>query len=411
MISSWYLPCGVCFPFGSKYSVSIDITKRKELGIIQKFCLILANCIIESKERWQNVIKLSILIILRYSYKNLEIDDNLMATRKRKKSTHSSKILTYIAWGLAIVAMVLSSLVAGYYFGYEDAQADISKQTKLEQKKRLALLKKLEKTPQEKKKTTVNKRLKEVLKKETKHYVSASHEFDDTALAKPPKMAERKVKLSPVKPMLAIIIDDVGTSSQVNAIKSLNIPLTMSFLPPSKARPHSAKLAAKEKLYMVHLPLEAQSFSAEEPDTLRISDSQRKISQRIRNIKNLFPKVRHINNHTGSKFTSDEVAMNRLIYALNANNISFIDSRTTAETKAPKVLKNFGLNYVARDVFLDHHMDKKYIKGQIKKAIQVAKKHGTAIAIGHPHANTILALNESKKLLKEVELVYINRLN
>ncbi len=334
-----------------------------------------------------------------------------MAKRKRSKSANSSKILTYIAWGLAIVAMVLSSLVAGYYLGFEDGQKETFKQTKVEKKKRLALLKKLEKSTQEKKKTTVNKRLHEVLKKETKYYLSASHEFDDTHLAKPPKMAKRKVKLSPVKPKLAIIIDDVGTKSQVNAIKSLNIPLTMSFLPPSKARPNSAKLAAKEKQYMVHLPLEAQNFSAEEPDTLRISNSQQEISARIRDIKNLFPKVHHINNHTGSKFTSDEVAMNRLIYALNSNNISFIDSRTTAETKAPKVLKNFGLNYVARDVFLDHHMDKKYIKEQIKKAIKVAKQHGTAIAIGHPHANTILALSESKKLLKEVDLVYINRLN
>ena len=334
-----------------------------------------------------------------------------MAKRKRAKSAHSSKILTYIAWGLAIIAMVLSSLVAGYYFGYEDAQKDISKQAKIEKQQRLALIKKLEKTTKEKAKKTVHKRLQEVLKKETKHYVSASHEFDDPTLAQPPKMAKRKVKLSPAKPRLAIIIDDVGTKSQVNAIKSLNMSLTMSFLPPSKARPHSAKLASKEKLYMVHLPLEAQSFSAEEPETLRISDSQQKISSRIRNIKDLFPRVRYINNHTGSKFTSDEVSMNRLIYALNENNINFIDSRTTAETKAPKVLKNFGLKYVARDVFLDHHMDKKYIKEQIKKAIKIAKKHGTAIAIGHPHANTILALNESKKLLKEVDLVYINRLN
>lgn len=334
-----------------------------------------------------------------------------MAKRKRSKTANSSKILTYIAWGLAIVAMILSSLVAGYYFGYENAQEEMAKQTKVEKQKRLALIKKLEKSTKEKEKISVNKRLQEVLKKETKHYVSASHEFDDTSLAKPPKMAKRKVKLSPSKPMLAIIIDDVGTSSQVKAIKSLNMPLTMSFLPPSKARPHSAKLASKEKIYMVHLPLEAQSFSAEEPNTLRISDSQQKINARIRDIKKQFPKVHHINNHTGSKFTSDEVAMNRLIFALNASKISFIDSRTTAKTKAPKVLKNFGLNYVARDVFLDHHNDKPYILEQIKKAVKVARKHGTAIAIGHPHANTILALHESKKVLKDVELVYINRLN
>lgn len=332
-----------------------------------------------------------------------------MTKRKKSKTKNSSKILTYIAWGLGIVAVVLSSLVTGYYFGYENAQADISKQSQVANDKRIKLLKKLEKT-MAKKETSVNKRLKEVLKKERKEYISASHEFDDNSLAKPPKMAERKVKISPSKPMLAIIIDDVGTKSQVNAIKSLHMPLTMSFLPPSKARPNSAKLASKEKLYMVHLPLEAQSFSAEEPNTLRISDSQQKVSARIREIKDNFPKVHHINNHTGSKFTSNEVAMNRLIFALNANNISFIDSRTTAETKAPKVLKNFGLNYVARDVFLDHHNEKLYIIGQIKKAIEVAKKHGSAIAIGHPHVNTILALNESRKLFKDVELVYINRL-
>jgi len=332
-----------------------------------------------------------------------------MKKRKKSKAKNSSKILTYIAWGLAVVAVVLSALVTGYYFGYENAQIEISKANQIAKEKKVKLPKKLEKTTV-KKETTVNKRLKEVLKKETKQYISASHEFDDTSLAKPPKMAERKVKTTPSKPILAIIIDDVGNSSQVNAIKSLNLPLTMSFLPPSKARPNSAKLAAQEKLYMVHLPLEAQSYSAEEPNTLRVSDSQQKILARIRKIKEQFPKVHYINNHTGSKFTSNEVAMNRLIFALNANNISFIDSRTTAETKAPKVLKNFGLNYVARDVFLDHHMEKKYIKEQIQKAIKVAKKHGSAIAIGHPHANTILALNESKKILKEVELVYINRL-
>ena len=76
---------------------------------------------------------------------------------------------------------------------------------------------------------------------------------------------------------------------------------------------------------------------------------------------------------------------------------------------APRVLKNFGLKYVARDVFLDHHMDKPYIMKQIKKAIAVAKAHGEAIAIGHPHKNTLQALAESKELFKDVDLVQVNR--
>jgi len=55
-------------------------------------------------------------------------------------------------------------------------------------------------------------------------------------------------------------------------------------------------------------------------------------------------------------------------------------------------------------------MEKEYVLGQIKIAIKVAKSHGSAIAIGHPHKNTLQALYESKKLLKQVDLVYINRL-
>ena len=333
-----------------------------------------------------------------------------MAKRKKsqKKKTNTT-ILTYIAWTLALIALVITALFACYYIGFSDGKTKTEKIRSKENATQRALLKKLEnsliKMP-----LSVNTRLKSVLKKETKHYISASHEIDGNSLVNVPKMAKRKRVITPHKARLAIIIDDVGTKRQVEAIKSLKLPLTMSFLPPSKGRPNTAKLAKLEKLYMVHLPMEAQNWSAEEPNTLRINDEQTKISARIKEIKELFPKVKYINNHTGSKFTSSEVAMNRLIFALTANNIHFIDSRTTAHTKAPKVLKNFGLKYMSRDVFLDHHMDKPYVLEQIKKAIKVAKSHGIAIAIGHPHKNTLQALYESKELLKDVELVYINRL-
>ncbi|MBT5933906.1 divergent polysaccharide deacetylase family protein [Sulfurimonas sp.] len=332
-----------------------------------------------------------------------------MAKRKSSKKKSNSKVLVYIAWVLAFIAFILSTLVAGYYFGYKDAKTDVSKTIHSDKERRLELIKKLEKTVQ-KKPENMTKRLQEVLKKATKTDVSALHELDDVKLVQVKRKIKRKPKLSSKKPRLSIIIDDVGTRSQVAAIKNLKLPLTMSFLPPSKARPNTPKLAEKENFYMIHLPMEAKNFSAEEPNTLRVSDSQNTISCRIKEIKKLFPKVSYINNHTGSKFTSDEVAMNRLILALNDNKIHFLDSRTTAETKAPRVLKNFGLEYIARDVFLDHHMEKEYVLGQIKKAIKIAKTHGTAVAIGHPHKNTLQAIYESKKLFKDVELIYINKI-
>ena len=348
-----------------------------------------------------------------------------MAKKNKKKISNNSKILTYIAWGLGIIALVLSSLVSGYYFGYADANEDAKKRDKALYKKRADTHKNLINTNKKANKKSVNNRLKEVLKKESKkeilnknikneviknipaYQVSAAHEYSDLKVDKPQK---RALITTTSKPKLAIIIDDMSLSSQVEAIKNLNLNLTMSFMPPRPARPNSAVLAAKENFYMVHLPMEAMSFNKEEPNTLYASDSQQKISKRIRDIKKLFPKVTYINNHTGSRFTSSEIAMNRLIFSLKKNNIQFIDSRTTSKTKVPKVMKNFGLQYIARDVFLDHKMDKKYILGQIKQAIKIAKIHGTAIAIGHPHVNTITALKESKELLKQVELVYINKL-
>jgi len=329
-----------------------------------------------------------------------------MAKRKTKKSvkTHNSnKILKYTAWILALIAFSLTVLVVGYYFGYKDANSKVKHTTEV--------VKKVEH------KKSVQKRLEDVLKKQQtttifRDDVSGGHEFKDESLALPPKVVHKKVVKKHIykrKPILAIIIDDVTTASQIRHIKATGIKVTMSFLPPSSPRPNSAKLASKENIYMVHLPTQAQSFAHSEPKTLKVTDSKRVISQRIVEIKKLFPRVRYLNNHTGSKFTADERAMRDLLLALKANHIKFIDSRTTAKTKAPKLTKELGMKYVARDVFLDHHMDKAYVLSQIKQAIKVAKAHGHAIAIGHPHKNTLEALKESKGLLKQVELVYIDR--
>ena len=333
-------------------------------------------------------------------------------TKRKTKTTKKkspNKILTYITFILLLITMTLGGFLGGYYYGHKDGKAETLKKQHIAKEKRLSVLKKLEDETAKTKKT-VTHRLKEVLKQSSKSDIVASHEYDANKYVKPPKPPKREFKRTTTKPKLAIIIDDVSTKRHIKYIKSVGIPITMSFLPPSKARPNSAKLASHEKVYMVHLPMEAFNFHAEEDVTLRVSDSASKINGIIKHIKEMFPRVRYINNHTGSKFTADEDAMNKLIYALQIYHINFIDSRTTGKTKAKQVMQNFGLRYMARDVFLDHSSDKESIKKAIKKAIRIAKLHGTAIAIGHPHANTLRALYESKALFKDVELVYINRL-
>lgn len=369
-----------------------------------------------------------------------------MPKRKRTSTNSPSKTLIYIALFLVFVAVVLSSVMIGYYFGYDDAKQEALKKERAKDEKRASVLKNLEQMSAKKEDLDVNSRLKEVLKKESKpalpdampdtdenmtqdinatkelekkeqkskeadtvlKYEDASHEIEGEVLPTAPK---REVLIKPTqRAKLAIIIDDVSVKSHVVAVHALNLPITMSFLPPSDLRPNSHTLAAKEKFYMVHLPMEAKKFKGEEPFTLKADDSQEKIAKRVAEIKKLFPNVAYINNHAGSKFTSDEKAVSRLIHVLNEHNINFIDSRTIGESKVEKVMKSYNKEYVGRDVFLDHKVDKSYIKLQIKKAIEVAKKHGSAIAIGHPHENTIAAISESKHLFKDIELVLVDKL-
>jgi polysaccharide deacetylase 2 family uncharacterized protein YibQ len=329
-----------------------------------------------------------------------------MAKRKSSKKKSPSLLKKIALWGISSVIFASLFLAMGYYFGYEKANKELSQNYHDNSAKNKTLITELKKKSSNAKKTTVEltQKLQELLQQQKN---SASHEY---AHQTPPQAIKRTEPIASGLPKVAIIFDDVSFKWDVKNIKNLKLDVTMSFLPPNKIHPNSAKLAAKEPYYMVHLPMEAQKFNKEEPLTLHVNDSKRTIIDRVKKVKKLFPRVEYVNNHTGSKFTASRVAMLRLIPALEKEGITFIDSRTTAQTQAPAVMKKLGKKYIGRDVFLDHHNEVSYIKKQIKKAISVAKEHGTVIAICHPHKSTIRALSESKHLFKGVELVRIDKL-
>jgi len=212
----------------------------------------------------------------------------------------------------------------------------------------------------------------------------------------------------PKKPLLAIIIDDVSFASEVKKIKALPFKVTPSFFPPTKIHPDTPKLAKEFSFYMVHLPLEAFHYPHPEPKTLLITDTQDTINNRIKNVKIWFPRDRFLNNHTGSKFTSNYNSMVKLFNALKKYHITFIDSRTSAATVVGKVAKQFHEKLLSRDIFLDNKANISYIQNQLKRAVKKAKTKGFAIAIGHPHPKTLQALMRSKKLLKDVQVVYVS---
>ena len=266
-----------------------------------------------------------------------------------------------------------------------------------------------ENSPQNSEQNEQEKIGKDKPKKDEKAKFSDSQKTDKKS-APEPNEVKAAVKAG-YKPRLVIIIDDVAYKHQADAIKSVNLKLTPSFFPATSAHPETPVLARRFSFYMIHLPMQALGgFKGAEIGTLTVDDDYEKIAKKLQSIKRDFPNLKYINNHTGSRFTSDAAAMDRLMRAMRDENLIFVDSKTTSPTKVYGAAKKYSMPYIARDVFLDHDGSKAAVRKQLKYAIELAKKRSYAIAIGHPHKNTLEVLQESAKLLQEVEVVYLKDL-
>jgi len=250
----------------------------------------------------------------------------------------------------------------------------------------------------------------EPVKNIEKKKVDIKKEYNKIIKEKTTTKTKKTVVKKDTRPKLAIIIDDVSFKIQVDKIQDIGYPITMAFLPPTSRHKNSAKIANNIPFYMIHFPLEAQTFKFAEDKTLKINDSYQTMLQRVQELHILYPKATYTNNHTGSKFTSNTKAMNNLMKALKKYDFTFVDSRTTAKSVAKKTAFDHNVPFLTRNIFLDNKQDKSYIQGQLMKAINIAKKEGSAIAICHPRNITLKTLKESKHLLKDVQMVLINQL-
>ena len=213
------------------------------------------------------------------------------------------------------------------------------------------------------------------------------------------------------KPKLVIIIDDVVSKSQKDKILNIGYPITMAFLPPNGVQKESAIIAQNLPFHMIHFPMQAsKNFKNIEVNTLNISDSYETIEARVKQLRVLYPNATYTNNHTGSVFTENYEAMDKLFRALKKYNFIFVDSKTTPNSVAKELSIKYQMPYIVRDTFLDNDRSFTAIQNQLKDAIRVAKKQGFAIAIGHPYEVTFQVLKESKHLLNDVEPIFLNKL-
>lgn len=202
--------------------------------------------------------------------------------------------------------------------------------------------------------------------------------------------------IHPDKPMIAIVIDDMGLNQtqSARALELLPYSVTMAYLP--YAKDVTKQVATAQKAgheIMLHMPMEPHSPTID-PGPYALHDhfnKQQVTANLLHNLERMENFV-GINNHMGSKFTENADLLKPVMETLKERELMFLDSRTSPISQAAKVARAHDVPTITRDVFLDHEETNAFVEDAFKKAEAVARRKGSAIAIGHPKAVTIDAL-------------------
>ena len=171
-------------------------------------------------------------------------------------------------------------------------------------------------------------------------------------------------------------------------------PITLAILPYGK---NLAGLVARARTagheVILHLPMEPRAIDADPgPNALLTGLPEGELDRRIAvNLGRLNGYV-GVNNHMGSRFTASAWDMRRVMVALRARDLLFLDSLTTGRSTGHGLAREFGIPTVVRDIFLDNDRAPASIRRQLARTVARARGHGHAIAIGHPYPETLDAL-------------------
>jgi uncharacterized protein len=216
------------------------------------------------------------------------------------------------------------------------------------------------------------------------------------------------VTLSPAPPAhhgarLALIVDDCGQWIDTErGFVALDVPLTLSVLPDVHYTATIAReAAAAGKGVMLHLPMETVSGLNPGPGKVTTEMSDSEIVSQVESDLEQVPNAAGVNNHEGSKASADSRVMHDVIGVLaKRGNLFFIDSKTSAASVGEQVALAQGVPAASRDVFLDNEESVDYTVAQLREAAAIAKRNGSAIAIGHPRETTLEAV---KLMIPELE--------
>ncbi|WP_425402033.1 divergent polysaccharide deacetylase family protein [Kiloniella laminariae] len=223
---------------------------------------------------------------------------------------------------------------------------------------------------------------------------SQEYETNDNQSAAP---RSKTSWIRPERPRVAVVLDDVGVNRR-GAELAIELPgaITLSFMtyaPGVKAMAEEARRRGHE--LMLHVPMEPVGRADPGPQALLTGLSDQEILSRLDWGMRQFEGYIGINNHMGSKFTAWDKGMTLVLAEIAKTDYFFLDSRTSSDSVVEASAVKTGVSLLSRDVFIDNnYRDTDKILAQLMLAERVARQHGHAIAIGHPHETTVRVLHD-----------------
>jgi uncharacterized protein len=214
---------------------------------------------------------------------------------------------------------------------------------------------------------------------------------------------------------IALIIDDLGNQHHLGSMAiTLPGPVACAFLPYGTfTRVLAEQAYAGHKEVMLHLPMQAVNEETREAGELTLDMTRVQFMQTLEADLAAVPHASGINNHKGSLLTRHPGDMAWLMQGMRRQGgLFFVDSRTTASTVARQLATEYRIPSIDRKVFLDNSLTPGAIQVQFRHLLDMARREGSALGIGHPHAQTLAILRQELNRLEDynIALVPVSRL-
>ncbi|MBL3592812.1 MAG: divergent polysaccharide deacetylase family protein [Synergistaceae bacterium] len=214
--------------------------------------------------------------------------------------------------------------------------------------------------------------------------------------------------------LICLVIDDCGFNVDYpRRLTNLAIPMTFAILPRERSSLEVASLL-RERGYpaILHLPMEAERDGPNGPYLVGLAMDDEKISRTVATLLDEMPSLIGVNNHRGSRATSDERVMAAVLRPIAERGLVFVDSRTSSRSVAFRKAREMGVKAAYNSVFLDHEADHGFMARQWERAQDLAQRRGWVVVIGHVRPKTItffetvdLNLREGVRLVTLPELL------